>query len=89
MLTIENIRNPVFSNNEGNAIECLIKFEEFSEELPFNATSYDTEEHGRQAYQRIMSGEFGQIGEFVVIEHIPISANAANNQPTTTGSQDL
>jgi len=89
MLTIEYIRNPVFSNNEGTAIECLIKFEEFSEEHPFNATSYDTMEHGRQAYQRIMAGEFGQIGEFIVVEHIPVYSNTANNQPSTTGSQEL
>jgi hypothetical protein len=86
MLTIENIRNPVFCNDERTAIDCLIKFEEFSEELPFNATSYDSMEHGRQAYQRIMAGEFGEIGEFV--EYLPIPV-AANNQPTTTGSQDL
>ena len=87
MFTIENIRNPVFSNNEGTAIDCLIKFEEFSEEHPFNATSFDVMEHGKQAYQRIMAGEFGEIGEFV--ECIPVSINAANNQPSTTGSQDL
>jgi hypothetical protein len=89
MLTIENIRNPVFSNNEGTAIDCLIKFEEFSEEHPFNATSFDSMEHGRLAYQRIMAGEFGEIGEFVEYLPIPVSANAANNQPATTGSQDL
>jgi len=86
MFTIENIRNPVFSNTEGTAIECLIKFEEFSEEHPFNATSFDVMEHGRQAYQRIMAGEFGEIGEFVEYLPIPVSAN---NQPATTGSQDL
>jgi hypothetical protein len=87
MFTIENIRNPVFSNDERTAIDCLIKFEEFSEELPFNATSFDSMEHGRLAYQRIMAGEFGEIGEFV--EYIPVSANTTNNQPQTTGSQDL
>lgn len=89
MLTIQNIRNPVFSNIEGTAIYCFIKFEEFNEELPFNATSYDTEEHGRQAYQRIMSGEFGQIGDFIVVENISVYSNTVNNQPSTTGSQDL
>ena len=86
MLTIENIRNPVFSNNEGTAIDCFIKFAEFTEEHPFNATSFDTEEHGRQAYQRIMSGEFGEIGEFIEFLPTPV---AANNQPATTGTQDL
>jgi hypothetical protein len=86
MLTIENIRNPVFSNNEGTAITCFVKFAEFEEEHPFNATSYDSMEHGRLAYQRIMAGEFGEIGEFVEYLPIPVSAN---NQPVTTGSQDL
>jgi hypothetical protein len=85
MFTIEYIRNPVFSNNEGTAINCFIKFAEFSEELPFNATSFDSMEHGRQAYQRIMSGEFGAIGPFV--EFIPVDADQP--QPQTTGSQDL
>ena len=86
MLTIENIRNPVFSNNEGTAITCFVKFAEFEEEHPFNATSFDPMEHGRLAYQRIMAGEFGEIGEFV--EYIPISVSA-NNQPQSTGSQVL
>lgn len=85
MFTIENIRNPVFSNIEGTAIDCFIKFAEFSEEYPFNATSYDTMEHGRQAYERIMSGEFGAIGPFV--EFIPVDEDQP--QPTTTGSQTL
>ena len=89
MLTIEYIRNPVFSNAEGTAIDCLIKFAEFAEEHPFNATSYDSMEHGRQAYERLMAGEFGEIGEFVEYLPIPVSANTVNNQPTTTGSQDL
>jgi hypothetical protein len=89
MFTIQHIRNPVFSNNEGTSIDCLIKFEEFSEEHPFNATSFDPMEHGRQAYERIMSGEFGAIGEFIEYLPIPVSANADNNQPATTGSQTL
>lgn len=88
MLTIEYIRNPVFSNNEGTAIECLIKFEEFSEEHSFNATSYDTMKHGRQAYERIMAGEFGDISPFV--EPVFLNENQPQpTQPTTTGSQDL
>ena len=85
MLTIQHIRNPVFSNNEGTAITCFIKFAEFSEEHPFNATSFDNMEHGRQAYERIMSGEFGAIGPFV--EFIPVDEDQP--QPTTTGSQTL
>jgi len=51
--------------------------------MPFGATSYDSMPHGVDLYNRALAGEFGPIASFVP------SPVAANNQPATTGSQDL
>jgi hypothetical protein len=62
----------------------MVKFAEFDEELPFGATNHDPHDHGRDLFERAEAGEFGPIAAYVapVIE-------SGNNQPSTTGSQDL
>ena len=55
-------------------------FEEFDEELPFTATSYDPMPHGVDLYNRAKAGEFGVIAEYVPPPVI---------QPTTEGTQEI
>jgi len=86
MFTLEYAKNPVWASNDGQAIMLTVKWEEFNEEHPFGANSYDTMPHGIDLYNRAKAGEFGEIAPYVAS---PVSANAANNQPATTGSQDL
>jgi len=62
--TIQYAKNPKFVNLEKNAIDLIVKFDEFEEELPFTATPYDEMSYGVDLYNRALSGEFGQIEEF-------------------------
>jgi len=64
-MNIEYIKNCVYANNESTVINCLVKFAEFNEEHPFSASPNDPEEHGREIYSRIVSGEFGAISPYI------------------------
>jgi hypothetical protein len=85
MLTLEYAKNPVWNSDDGQQINLTVKWEEFNEEHPFNATSFDTMPYGVDLYNRAKAGEFGAIAPWA--DHgIAIATEA---QPTTTGSQDL
>lgn len=86
MFTLEYANTPVYGNAEGTNIQLIVKWEEFNEEMPFAATTYDPMPHGVDLYNRAKLGEFGEIAPYVPPQ---VSANAANNQPATTGSQEL
>jgi hypothetical protein len=81
MFTLEYAKNPVYGNAEGTCILLNVKWQEFNEELPFAATSYDPMPHGVQLFNRATAAEFGAIAPYVEPE---IQA-----QPTTTGAQTL
>ena len=78
MLTLEYAKNPFYQTQDKSCIHITVKWAEFNEEMPFGAMATDPEAHGRDLYNRIMAGEFGEIGAYV---H-PI-------QPQTKGSQTL
>jgi hypothetical protein len=65
MITLEYAKNPIWNNQEGTSILLTVKWKEFNEEHPFAATSYDTELHGRDLYNRAKAGEFGAIAPYV------------------------
>ena len=50
--------------------------------MPFGATSYDPMPHGVDLYNRAKAGEFGEVALY-------IAQTVAEDQPNTTGSQDL
>lgn len=81
MFTIEYAKDPVFSSNDGQQVSLTVKFEEFSEELPFNATSFDSMPYGVDLWRRAVTGEFGEIAPFVPPDNGP--------QPTVEGAQTL
>lgn len=62
MATITSLKNPVWVNDEQTAIDCVITLDVFGdEELPFTATSFDVEEHGRVIFQELVDGKYGVI----------------------------
>jgi hypothetical protein len=65
MFTLEYAKNPTWNDAEGNSICLIVKWEEFVEEMPFNATNYDSMPYGVDLYNRAKAGEFGEIGEFI------------------------
>jgi hypothetical protein len=82
MFTLEYANTPVYGNAEGTNIQLIVKWVEFNEEMPFAATSYDTMAHGVALYNRAKAGEFGEVAPYVV-------QTVAEDQPSTTGSQEL
>lgn len=84
MFTLEYAKDPVYNNEEGTAILLTVKWEEFVEEMPFGATAYDPEFHGRDLFKRAKNGEFGEVAPYVA----PIIPSI-DFQPTSTGTQEV
>lgn len=84
MLTLEYAKDPVWNSEDGQQIFLTVKWAEFDEEHPFNATSFDDMAHGVDLYNRAKSGEFGVVGAYV-----PPIFEASPDQPNTTGSQTI
>ncbi|WP_252106577.1 MULTISPECIES: DUF4145 domain-containing protein [unclassified Halomonas] len=63
MIKIEilSVRNPQWANEGRTTINCLVRTNILHLEVPFTATPYDSEAHGREIFVRCLSGEFGEI----------------------------
>jgi hypothetical protein len=81
MFTFQYAKDPIYASEDGNCIQLTVKWEEFNEEMPFGATTFDYHDHGRELHARAAAGEFGPIAPFV--------APVRPTQPSTTGSQTL
>ena len=81
MLTVQYAKNPVWNSETGEDIVLLVKFEEFEEELPFTATSFDSMSYGVELYNRAKAGEFGEVAPFISPKDYA--------QPTVEGAQTL
>ncbi|MDF9105324.1 DUF4376 domain-containing protein, partial [Escherichia coli] len=46
---------------ESGAIDCDVLFEGMEEPIPYTATAEDTAETGRQIWQELQSGKWGEI----------------------------
>lgn len=66
MLTLQYAKDPIYNDNTGNCIFLIVKWEEFPEEMPFSATTYDPEDYGRELFDRAKLGEFGAVAPYVV-----------------------
>lgn len=66
MTIITSISNPMWANEEHTAIDCDITTLTYGNLiLPFTANKFDCEEHGRKAFEDIVSGMYGEIAEYV------------------------
>ena len=65
MLTLQYAKDPIYGDSTGNSIILIVKWEEFSEEMPFAATTYDPEAYGVDLYNRAKAGEFGEVAPYV------------------------
>jgi hypothetical protein len=69
---LTSLKSPVWSDAEHTRVDCVITTSQFGdEELPFTADPTDVEPHGRALFERIVSGEFGPIGEYVAPPPVP------------------
>ena len=65
MFTLQYAKDPIYNNEERTSILLTVKWEEFQEEMPFGATSYDPEPYGVDLFNRAVAGEFGTVAPFV------------------------
>lgn len=65
MLTIEYVKDPIWANQQNTAINLIVKWEEFNEEMPFTATPNDVEPYGVELFNRAVASEFGEVTPFV------------------------
>jgi hypothetical protein len=72
MLTLQYAKNPIWNDAQGTSIFLIVKWEEFNEEMPFGATSFDPEPWGVDLYNRAKAGEFGVVAPYVAPEPINI-----------------
>ena len=81
MFTLQYAKDPIYNSEDGQQILLTVKWEEFNEEMPFGATSYDPEPHGVDLFNRAVAGEFGEVAPFVA----PIIPSI-DFEPTPTNS---
>lgn len=60
-----SIRQPRWANPEKTKINCFVKFSDFKIEVEFTADPNDVEAHGRDIFNRCLSGEFGTVGDYI------------------------
>ena len=75
MFTLEYAKDPIYCTEDNQQINLTVKWVEFNEEMPFNATSFDPEAHGVDLFNRAVAGEFGEVAPFVA----PIDTTPPNN----------
>ena len=65
---------------ESGAIDCDVLFEGVDEALPYTATADDTAPTGRQIWQELQSGKWGEIKPFIVTPEMLEAAKAAKRR---------
>jgi hypothetical protein len=83
MFTVEYAKDLTWSNPEHTTFDCVAKFAEFSEEIPFACVQSDKYAHSQELWQRATAGEFGSIAEYVEVQP------ATEPQPVVAGAQTL
>lgn len=101
MLTVEYVKNPRWSCPEKSQLLCVVKFQEFEQELPFRCIPEDIYQHSKDIWERCTSGEFGEIADFKEIlapeEWHPMGQDVnaqpvvqdVNAQPVVQGTQNF
>lgn len=64
-LITESASHPEWADESGSIINLSVKFAQFTDAIPFSATSSDVEGHGRDLFNRAVAGEFGLIAPYV------------------------
>ncbi|ELY6322052.1 tail fiber assembly protein [Cronobacter turicensis] len=65
MMKYTAVKKPVFADEQQKTINCYVKFEQFSDYVPFTATPEDTEAHSKAIYADCMAKKYGAVGAYV------------------------
>ena len=86
MFTIETVTNLQWCDAEHKGFYCDVKYVEFNEVHPTGVNATDPYAHIQELWAKGNVGIYGAIAEYVPP---PIAPVATEQQPSTTGSQDL
>lgn len=75
-LPYSSVRFPKWSDSRKTSIDCFVRFGNLENEVPFTASPADLEPHGREIFERCLSGEFG-----LVLEYDARGSNDTNTIP--------
>jgi len=87
MFTIQEVTDLQWCDAEHTFFSCNVKYAEFNESHPTGVNVTDSYAHIQELWTKGNAGVYGVIAEYVPPE-IP-EIVAANNQPSTSGSQNL
>jgi hypothetical protein len=79
MSIVESIHSPIYVDNTGTRIDCMVKFDTVPVELPFTADANDVEEHGRAIHAALVAGEYGPIAAYVPPSAPPVIEQVGPN----------
>lgn len=83
---LTSLTNPIWSNAEQTAIDCVITTSQFGAEvLPFTADKNDVAAHGRAIFADLVAGKYGAIADYIP----PAEPIQYLTQPISTGAQTL
>ncbi|ELF99610.1 DUF4376 domain-containing protein [Escherichia coli] len=77
-MNITDIKNPV--SLEHGAINCEILFDDMEEYVPYTATPTDSDKTGKQVWQELQSGKWGEIAPFIVTPELISAAKNAKKR---------
>ena len=63
-MIVEDVKNPIYANAQNTEINCSVKFDTIPEYLPFTASPSDPMDYGRQLYDDLIAGKWGNIAPF-------------------------
>jgi hypothetical protein len=90
MFTIQYVKNLKWENAEHTFFSCVVKYEEFNEEMPAGINGTDQYAHINEIWTKGIAGEYGVIAEYEPPEIPPIPDPApTKDQPSTEGTQEL
>jgi hypothetical protein len=64
MWVVQLLTDPVYANESGDQIDCMVTFDNIGEHLPFTANKHDIEPHCVALYHVLVAGNYGPIAPY-------------------------
>lgn len=75
-MEIIKVIDAVYTSEAGDVIDCQVEFEGIGL-VPFSASKHDPEQHGRQLYDALIGGDWGEIAAYTPPSKEETAARAA------------
>lgn len=78
MFTIEYAKDLKWCDTEHTLFECIVKYEEFVDEMPCGVNAVDTYSHIQELWAKGNGGEYGPIAEYMPTVGLETSIEPGN-----------